>query len=164
MLMASIFMESVHRSMFNMDLLQPVYAWTRKLVEAWKVFVDYLSVKTGKLLLEDKDPKWQDCQAALRMLSKDLNARPTKRVTKMKAVRGAQKYQLDYEDIKDFPKVQVIQQGVKEAMQSLHGTCLIQHALPQQLNNVSQVRMAMAIGNGCDKCGKRNLAVLVDAY
>lgn len=118
-LFVSMYMNNTHNQLLSLNVLSPCYYWTRRVIEAMRLFAEFHVKRVSRLLLETGDTKWEGYKAALERLQADVEAGPSKRVTEVRAMRGRAKYKGDYNAIMNFPPVQVIQEGVLNAMRCL---------------------------------------------
>jgi len=52
----SIFVNGIHKELFNLGVLKPAYSWTRRIIEAFKEFVMFQQGKSAKCVIGKSDP------------------------------------------------------------------------------------------------------------
>ena len=71
---AALYIGGLHKQLFSLQVLDPAYTWTRKVVETFKLMVEYMVNKCCKLGLVTKHDKWMSCGDALRLMKQDMRA------------------------------------------------------------------------------------------
>ena len=118
-LWVAMYMSNTHAAMFRLDLLQPTYTWTKKIMEAVRLFIEFLKQGTQKRSLLEDDPLLVKYSAALDQFSAFLKGGVSRKVQKAMRSRLTNRRQKDGDKISTLCAVPVMKEAVHRAMMML---------------------------------------------
>lgn len=112
--LVATYMGNVHSALLGLELLSPAHTWTRKFVDALKLYCGFHLESLGKRRLMDDHPALEKHATALSQLLAELRGGPSKRSGKEKARRDVARRGVDRRRIEAMPSVGQMKSGIEE--------------------------------------------------
>ena len=117
-ILVGVLSSEVYKKIFRLPMMQG-FPWSRKMLDALKVFVEWQKTQVNDKTLFDDDNKWEKMARAFDSLSIRLKANVQKQINEDKHERDMNKRVADAEKLEDFPSVQTFKETVLRAMRTL---------------------------------------------
>lgn len=139
----ALYTSGCHTKLLNLEILKHCYGWTRRVIDAMKLYTEFQVNKAAVSALDTGDARYKRYKTALELLLKDIIARTAKRLAEEKTRREQAKYKADYNVLNAFPPVSVVKDSVLKAMRCLQ----MIHAQTADLDATPPATMGIA--NAC---------------
>ena len=117
--LVALYLGNLHTKLFQLPIMAAQFSWTRKALDALRVFVAYQQTVVGKQQLISDSPRWVKFAASLEQLAAALRVGVAKRVAVTKKTKTMQKRVDDAYALHGLPPTPVLQAAVKRAMVTL---------------------------------------------
>lgn len=144
--LVAIYIFEVHKDLFNLPLLAPVFSWTGRVLVALTTFCAWQKGQVTKQHLISDDVHWLKYATAIDQLSFALRGGPQKRFSSDKHKRVIGRRIGDAVKLETFPPVPMMKEAVSKAMCALNYIHSAHHCAGQLSKTVQSAATAALVG------------------
>lgn len=119
-ILVSMRISGLHKAIFKLHLMQPGFSWTRKILDALKVFIEWQIDQVGTQHLMSDQKHWLKYKTSLEQLLASLKGGIQKKVYLDKNKRTFDRRLWDATKLENFPPVPIMKASISKAMATLH--------------------------------------------